>query len=370
MIPTVVTSTVTFPDHTTTVAYLVGTYPAPYGATSTYVISEYDDLAEASAEASSLAIAVSVLGAAGYPAGAVTSQFGAYQAVPSSTGAAHSPSYTSVAAEAAHTASPTPSQDNNNNNDKKHHGPPPSVMAVSVIVPLLVIIVVIVLSLLCIRHYRRKARKAQAVEMAARNDVPEMKSVAVGGSGSALMGGAREERAYISPATRTAPPTLAMASTSTSTGAEAEPPIILSTTMDNGFYSGIDTSDNISLNDNADVRSQASRDTFGEEPPPPYRPRSVPPMSRETSLRTILPGRNSSVRSSRCDSITRGGGGSFIRRSNEVRSPFDDPEEEDEDTMSEVSTIRGSMIRREVDELSTVSDMSYQEEPTLSHSTV
>jgi hypothetical protein len=78
------------------------------------------------------------------------------------------------------------------------------------------------------------------------------------------------------------------------------------------------------------------------------------------------PNRNSSIRS-RCETLSSG---SIIRRSNEVRSPFDDPEEEDEDNISDASTIRGSSLRRETDRLSVLSDLSYQDEPVSSHSHV
>jgi len=124
--------------------------------------------------------------------------------------------------------------------------------------------------------------------------------------------------------------------------------------MNNGFYTGIDTSDHISL---TDQRSQVSADTFGDEPPPPYRPRSVPPVSRESSTRQPIAGLNACPRSSWHDQLS---GTGLIRRSDEVRSPFDDPESSDDDAMSHTSTIRSNR-NRERDALSDVSDVSYQE---------
>jgi hypothetical protein len=61
--------------------------------------------------------------------------------------------------------------------------------------------------------------------------------------------------------------------------------------------------------------------------------------------------------------------GSHVRRSVDVRSPFDDPEDSDDDNLSQISTIR-SLPRRDTDRLSVVSDVSYQEEPTNTHSAV
>jgi hypothetical protein len=119
--------------------------------------------------------------------------------------------------------------------------------------------------------------------------------------------------------------------------------------MDQSYYTGIDTSDHLSI-----TQSISSGGTYvdgGDEPPPPYRPRSVPPISRETSLRlpnAVAP-RNS------------------VRRSRDlIRSPFDDQEEEDVSDMEEPPSIR----RVDADQLSAVSDLSYQQEPTTTHSTV
>jgi hypothetical protein len=83
------------------------------------------------------------------------------------------------------------------------------------------------------------------------------------------------------------------------------------------------------------------------------------------------PDRNSSVRSHR-NTLSSG---SVTRRSNQVRSPFDDPEEEDEDDDSfadDHSTVRGSFAgSRETDRLSisrsSTAD-SYHDSPTHSNS--
>ncbi|RDI83191.1 hypothetical protein Vi05172_g7044 [Venturia inaequalis] len=186
--------------------------------------------------------------------------------------------------------------------------------------------------------------------MVAARRVPEMKDTGVGG-GPVMMDTRVVAPVSMSPLTSPA---------TTSSAGTATPPVILSTTMNDAYYTGIDTSDHVSL---TDQRSEASADTFGEEPPPPYRPRSVPPISRETSVRNSMC-RNTSVRSSRHDPMS---GSNLMRRSIDVRSPFDDPpEDSDDDTLSQISTIR-SLSRRDMDRLSVVSDMSYQEELTHTH---
>jgi hypothetical protein len=245
-----------------------------------------------------------------------------------------------------------------------HHGPPlPAQVALGIIIPCVLILLSICAFVFCIRSRKKKSdAPSEETAMAAARKVPEMKSTGVGGgpamhSAQAAGGPACASGAVMSPLT---------SPSSTSSAATATPPVILSTTMNDAYYTGIDTSDHISL---TDQRSEASADTFGEEPPPPYRPRSVPPISRETSVRNSIC-RNSSVRSSRHDPMSGSNlMGSHVRRSVDVRSPFDDPEDSDDDNLSQISTIR-SLHRRDTDRLSVVSDTSYQEEPTNTHSTV
>jgi len=88
-----------------------------------------------------------------------------------------------------------------------------------------------------------------------------------------------------------------------------------------------------------------------EDPPPPYRPCSVPPISRESSLR-VADGMRPNF--------------STIRNS-VIRSPFDDPLEEDVDV--ECDPFR-DQNHQETDRTSVVSDLSYQAEPTTTHSTL
>jgi hypothetical protein len=144
---------------------------------------------------------------------------------------------------------------------------------------------------------------------------------------------------------RTAEPATAASLTSpstTSTPSTNTQHVLLTTTMDQSYYTGIDTSDAISLAE----RQPGPATAISDEPPPPYRPRSVPPVSRGNSLRVndglagYQPGQN-------------------------MRSPFDDPV--DEDGLSDLGNDCGG---REIDRLSAVSDLSYQEEATAVRSAI
>lgn len=245
-----------------------------------------------------------------------------------------------------------------------HHRPPiPAIVALGIVIPSILILLSLCAFFFCIKP-RKKKTNAQSEEtaMAAARVVPEMKDRGAGGG--PIMQSAHTIGGPISASGAVVPPLTSP--TSTSSVATGTPPVILSTTMNDAYYTGIDTSDHISL---TDQRSEASADTFGEEPPPPYRPRSVPPISREASVRNSIC-RNTSVRSNRHDPMSGSNlMGSHVRRSVDVRSPFDDPEDSDDDNLSQISTIR-SLPRRDTDRLSVVSDMSYQEEPTVTHSAV
>jgi len=173
-----------------------------------------------------------------------------------------------------------------------------------------------------------------------------------------------EARAYIRPPSTEPPSTFMTPSTTGSSSNQnltmPEPPVLLSTTMDQSYYTGIDTSDNLSMVDSRrmSVATAAPGYTASiSEPPPPYRPRSV--VSRESSMRmSVAPpsyGPRLSIRSSNL---------------NIVRSPFDDPEEDS--PVSEIApspTIEASQVR-DMEEMSDVSELSYQEDPVEARSTV
>ena len=371
--PSMTTSTFTDKNsNPTTVAYLVGSWIDDDGFLHQWTMSEFDDLGQAATFAAGIG-AMPTGGDwdggpweslwaeyySGYASGLVpaTGITEYYQQQAPPTSAPPSSSQTPPQTEALPTESAQPQKP-----QKPHDGPPITALAVGIIVPIIVCIITIIACICCVSHYRRKARKAQAGDLANRMS-SEMRQVPPPTSAAKPPGlrVANDERAYlappVAPVRRATPGAVAVgagagaaAMGAGALASQQEPPVILSTTMNNGFFTGIDTSDAVSL---SDARSMASHDTFGEEPPPPYRPRSVPPISRETSVRTSImsatPNRNSSIRSGHRQTLSSG---SITRRSNQVRSPFDDPEEDDEeDNLSDISTVRGS-FSRETDRLS------------------
>ena len=118
------------------------------------------------------------------------------------------------------------------------------------------------------------------------------------------------------------------------------------------YYTGIDTSDIMSVHDRAGLGNPfADGDSLNEEPPPPYRPRSLGPMSRNTSLRTPPA----------AASRTNATEGNY----QSVRSPFADPLDDDA-----ISDMSGPTMRGSHDRMSVVSDLSYQEDPIVTRPAV
>jgi hypothetical protein len=134
------------------------------------------------------------------------------------------------------------------------------------------------------------------------------------------------------------------------TSPQEPPPVILPAT-NSSYFTGIDTSDRMSMFGPASIHSNDNIYPSGhEEPPPPYRPRSVPPISREGSLR-VVDGMRPNFSTNR----------NSVARSTSIRSPFDDPLEEDVDIEGDPFDDRSG---------SQVSDIEYQREPTSTHSTI
>ena len=118
------------------------------------------------------------------------------------------------------------------------------------------------------------------------------------------------------------------------------------------YYTGIDTSDVVSMHDTTGTGNPFvdQSDPHGE-PPPPYRPRSIAAtISRDTSLRQAPPAALSET--------------NLMAAHGQIpRSPFADPHD---DAISEFSEpARRRFGRRNEDELSVVSDLSYQQEPMI-----
>jgi len=132
--------------------------------------------------------------------------------------------------------------------------------------------------------------------------------------------------------------------------------------MGGAYYTGIDTSDALSTQRNSQVdpppphteihadnaQAYAYDQEIGEdEPPPPYRPRSVPSLSRDSSIRTA-------------EGMVANEMAPERQRLNGLSSPFDDPEddEEEEDGLNIVSAPLSG--RREDDGFGVVSLSEYQ----------
>lgn len=131
------------------------------------------------------------------------------------------------------------------------------------------------------------------------------------------------------------------------------PPVIISAINPAGnsaYFTGIDTSEALSVRTNS-VRSGPGRagfmldGEFHEEPPPPYRPRSVPPISRDSSMRT------------NCHADC-------------PVNPFADPSDDDDNGSIMSGVAMDPYSRRTDDHLSVVSDLSYQMEPAAVHQAV
>lgn len=122
------------------------------------------------------------------------------------------------------------------------------------------------------------------------------------------------------------------------------------------YYTGIDTSDVVSMHDTTGTNNPfVDQSDPHDEAPPPYRPRSIAAtISRNTSLRQTPPAALSET--------------NLMAAHGQIpRSPFADPHD---DAISEFSEPRRRFGRRNEDELSVVSDLSYQQEPVIIRPTV
>jgi hypothetical protein len=123
------------------------------------------------------------------------------------------------------------------------------------------------------------------------------------------------------------------------------------------YYTGIDTSDVVSMHDTTGTNNPfVDQSDPHDEAPPPYRPRSIAAtISRNTSLRQTPPAALSETNL-------------MAAHGQMPRSPFADPHD---DAISEFSEpTRRRFGRRNEDELSVVSDLSYQQEPVIVRPTV
>lgn len=230
----------------------------------------------------------------------------------------------------------------NNGGDSSGGGPPLGLILAAVIIPLLVItlLAITVFIVLRRRKQRRDAENAspsEEMKLRLSDDFPPP-------------GPPPGE-----PPVPSREPTPPQAPPRAVTPATPPPPVIVSAmnpASNSSYFTGIDTSEALSVRTNS-VRSGPRQagfmldGEFHEEPPPPYRPRSVPPISRDSSMRT----------NNRADCA------STYLMADESRpvNPFADPSDDDNDSI--VSGV-GPYHRRTDDHLSVVSDISYQNEPT------
>lgn len=227
---------------------------------------------------------------------------------------------------------------------------PPGMYAVAAMVPVIVMAILGVLAFFYLRKRRRQKKSARAASEAQMREMKEGNQRVVSAHYAATPPSpppAAQPQYPITP--NTPPPPISPI---------APQPVILGpigSSSNAAYFTGIDTSDALSVNDRTALNDRtglgdpfADGNSIQDEPPPPYRPSSLPPTSIAPSSR------NSSLRHPPSSSTTN-----LIPRSQTTeRSPFADPD--DDDNVSEMS---GPTSRRPRDVMSDVSDLSYQEEP-------
>jgi hypothetical protein len=220
----------------------------------------------------------------------------------------------------------------------RHH---PPIVAIAV-APIVLLIIIGALVFFCMRRHRKQKQAAatQAQEMKATN--PTIMAY----ESSALP----SERPLSRDALRT---NLTPASLS------APQPVILGpiSGSNSNYFTGIDTSDITSVrsNERAGLGNPfADSNSVNEEPPPPYYANSIGPLSRDASLRVSQPPPPAWSQTALLNA-----------EGQPVRSPFDDPTNGDA-----VSDISGPTLGHDGDNLSAVSDLSYQQDPVVGRPTV
>ncbi|KAF2715628.1 hypothetical protein K504DRAFT_367995 [Pleomassaria siparia CBS 279.74] len=228
------------------------------------------------------------------------------------------------------------------------------------VISLVVMAVVGLLVFLCLRKRKQKQRQIQASQA----KMQEMKARSLVSTNPVL----GTSPTYTQSPMYTQSPTYAQYAAPLNSPRPANlatpPPVILGPIVpgSNGaYFTGIDTSDMVSMHDQQRPGPDrtglgnpfADGDSLNEEPPPPYRPRSLAPMSRNTSVRTPRAASSQTY---------------LIRGHDSARSPFADPR--DDDVISEMSgptLLRGNSYN---DGMSVVSDMSYQETPVVARPSI
>ena len=250
---------------------------------------------------------------------------------PSTVATVVSPSSTesaqAAATSSAESDSPGPAEQKQSSNS----GVAPATIAAAVVVPLIILSLTGFALIWLLRRRRRQLRTGGSAAVPAEMKMRRSESTAL---------------RYSMPP-REPPPALTVAGGT---------PLMVSSlapTETRAYYTGIDTSDQVSMHSHAAPSHNVSLD--GEhDPPPPYRPRSVagpPPISRDASVRT----------NARASVVPATASTGLMARTEEQQDPFADPA--DDDTVSEISEHDHHNDTHD-DRLSVVSDMSYQDEPT------
>lgn len=266
--------------------------------------------------------------------------------------------------------SQTPTSSQAENGEDKHHGNPPPIGAL-VIVPIALIIAAIVAFVWWRKRRAAKQnggvireKRMRSTEEGLTQGLPTYNE-STGGllmmtpSSATPLTGTRTNNSLAPAASRTN---------------RASQPVILATNMGGAYFTGLDTSDAVSMasgapNSDTTRRSIDVTSITSDEPPPPYRPRSVPPISREASLRN--PGQNLSVNTALAP-LSEGNFSRNVRDDDDddatptaettpMRNPFDDPED---DRVSAMSTpVQSPRWRRGDDDArSMISEFSFEHE--------
>lgn len=237
-------------------------------------------------------------------------------------------------------------------NQDNHHGVSTGVMAAAGVIA--TIIFILLLLGLCVFLCRRskKTRERAAAQNAA-TSADQMIAMKNGNSSNIV-----DVRAYAIPNLQTPSPSHQSPSSSSQSSSQQLapqiPPVILSTSMGHSYFTGIDTSDHISLADNRSTSNTIDPD----DPPPAYRPRSVPSISRECSVHMA----NGMVPNYRP-------GAAISPMEESIRNPFDDPDGDVSDLEDDTPRHHNGLTIPD-DHLSVVSDLSYQQEPASTRSAV
>jgi len=267
-----------------------------------------------------------------------------------------------LAEQTGYSSTPTPKPGGRKFDQDDHHGLSSGVIAAAGVIATIIFILVLLglCVFLCRRSKKTRERAARQQEVTSAQQMMAMKS----GNSSNVV----DVRTYTMPTIQTPTSSNQSAPISTTSPLSASPsslpssqrsapqvpPVILSTSMGHSYFTGIDTSDHISLADNRSTSNTIDSD----EPPPPYRPRSVPPLSRECSVHIA----NGMVPNYRP-------GAAISPMEESIQNPFDDPEGDVSDLEDE-SPRHLNNISIPDDHLSIVSDISYQQEPATTRSSV